>query len=63
VQDMECSVLSAEAVAADRTDNLKCVGRALSHSLDGMLQFAREDERTIVRCSVPIRRDADVRGT
>jgi hypothetical protein len=29
----------------------------------GKLQFAREDERTIVRYSLPIRRDAAVRGT
>jgi signal transduction histidine kinase len=32
-------------------------------SLDGKLQFAREDERTIVRCSLPIPEDADVGGT
>jgi two-component system sensor histidine kinase UhpB len=32
-------------------------------ALDGKLQFAREDERTIVRCSLPIRHEADVRGT
>jgi two-component system, NarL family, sensor histidine kinase UhpB len=31
-------------------------------ALDGKLQFAREDERTM-RCSLPIRHEADVRGT
>jgi two-component system sensor histidine kinase UhpB len=29
---------------------------------DGKLQFAREDERTIVRCSLPMPDDSDVRG-
>jgi len=32
-------------------------------ALDGKLQFAREGERTIVRCSLSIPEDADVRGT
>ncbi|MET4149046.1 MULTISPECIES: histidine kinase [unclassified Bradyrhizobium] len=32
-------------------------------ALHGNLQFAREDEQTIVRCSLPISYDADVRGT
>jgi two-component system, NarL family, sensor histidine kinase UhpB len=32
-------------------------------ALDGKLQFAREDERTIVRCTLPIGHKADVRGT
>jgi hypothetical protein len=32
-------------------------------ALDGKLQFAREDERTIVRCSLPMPHDADFRGT
>jgi signal transduction histidine kinase len=51
-----------------RTPNIK-FGRGLTgmservRALDGKLKFAREDERTIVRCSLPIPEDADVRRT
>lgn len=51
-----------------RTPYIK-LGRGLTgmservRALHGNLQLAREDERTIVRCSLPIPHDADVRGT
>jgi signal transduction histidine kinase len=51
-----------------RTPDMK-FGRGLTglservRALDGKLQFAREDERTIVHRSLPIRHEADVRRT
>jgi signal transduction histidine kinase len=51
-----------------RTPDIK-FGRGLTgmservRALDGKLQFAREDEHTIVRCSLPMPHDADFRGT
>jgi two-component system, NarL family, sensor histidine kinase UhpB len=51
-----------------RTPDIK-FGRGLTgmservRALAGNFQLAREDERTIVRCSLPIPANADVRGT
>lgn len=53
---------------ARKTPGMK-FGRGLAgmskpiRALDGKLQFAREDERTIVRCSLPIRRSRELNGS